>query len=206
MNDDEVKSKPLTKTSENKDQSYTMNINIAKLKESQKKREDFFKKHPDLLSEQIEQKRKEREQAKKAIIKKINSDNKPLSKTKVTPSKPITSLKDNEKSVVKRPQTDDVKKSPEIRVIKSRASNKDKKTTTTNTVGEKQQRLSYTLQMDQVSNSHVEAYRKKKRKDNYFNFEDRFESLNPKINRYYTIVIIILLVLISITLILLNIK
>lgn len=185
--------------------SIGININLDKLKESQKKREEFFKKHPDLLNDQLERKRQEKNQAKKEIIKKINADNKPLAKTSasVTPKKPITSLKDSDKSVVKRQVDQSKNQIPEIKIINKKPDVARKNVTN---IGEKRKRLSYTLQMDSVSSSQVEAYRKRKRKAADFDFENIFANLNPTINKIYIAVILALLVLIAIVLVILTMR
>lgn len=169
-------------------------IDIEKLRQSQSTSNEIYKDN-NFLNEEIRRKKQKREEAKQAIIKKINQDVTTVKQTPVKnqldpiPAKPTQPLKQQE-TTIKAPAN--------IKVIKSSVhSNKQK-------IKETQERISYTLQMDAITQDQVNAYKDRKARKSSLDVNDKFVNLTPKITYLYLTIVGILTILIIIAYIIYN--
>ncbi|MDL2212103.1 hypothetical protein LJB88_04430 [Erysipelotrichaceae bacterium OttesenSCG-928-M19] len=174
------------------------NLDIEKLREDQIKKEALFKGNPELINLEIERKRKKREAAKQAIIQKINEDAnkvKDITQTQPTQLKPIEQQPTPPSKPVLNEVKPEVLKAPEIKVIKTI----DDSLPNNEKIQETQEKLSYTLQMDVISNSQVAAYKKRKQRKEGLNIERKFAKSSPQMLKIYLAVVIVLVFLIVLT-------
>ncbi|MDF9867571.1 seryl-tRNA synthetase [Bacilli bacterium PM5-3] len=172
------------------------NINFDTLRESQQKSMELQKKNSEeaeKIKEEIERKRKKREEAKQAIIKKINEG----ANQEVTQLKSETKIRKNEtpQNFFKRTNVREESLPSNIKVIK-----KDNNPIERNEIKSSQEKLSYTLQMDVISDEQVSAYQKRKQRTLGISIDDKFAKLTPTFTKIYIVVITVLLFLIAIAL------
>lgn len=162
------------------------NINIEKLRADKLKSLDV-----DLMSVEIEERRRKREETKKAIIEKINSDNK---QKELEETQRLQKLEI--KSSVKKQNVDEVlkeskkkkKSHPQINILPIKSKHKNK-------IKDNSERLSYTMQMDIFSKEKLDKARKQRKN---LNVEDKFTPLESTISKLYIIIVSGILALIVI--------
>ena len=172
------------------------NINIDKLRQSQLVKDEYYN-NSEKIKADIEEKRQKREEAKQAIIKKINEG------ANQTTKQPETRIKKDEtpqnffkRTEVKKETLQQTAELPiNIRVIKN-----DNPLATQEQVKQASEKLSYTLQMDVVSKDQVSMYKKRKERMQSIKINDKFAKFTPKITKIYLIITLILLVLIALAL------
>ena len=186
--------------------SVKRNIDLAKLRESQLMKDELYKSNPELINQEIERKRRKREEAKQAIIKKINED-----AYKSVPESPIsrTSKLKTVSEQPKVPSKTEKTKSPtnvnrapaNIKIIRN---TNDQASEAKKVIPDKQQeRLSYTLQMDKISVEQISDHKRKERKKG-LNVDNKFAKLKPQILKLYLLIVLFLVILIAFSLLLLD--
>jgi hypothetical protein len=166
------------------------NIDISKLKDQQKKQEEFYK-NADIYKSKIEQQSSKRALDKQALIDKINTSN---ARNNIDN---IENTNYNLKKVEIKPKERQAK-APSIQVIQ--ASNNARQRHVED-IKHEQERLRYTLQIDTISAQQINSYKQKREINRNLVLDSKFATLNQTINQVYYITIIILITLICLVLI-----
>ncbi|MDR3214707.1 MAG: hypothetical protein LBT75_00295 [Bacilli bacterium] len=155
------------------------NINLAKIKESQQLKDHFYRINSEEYKSKLEKIKTDREATKSAIINKVKN----------------TTI-DDEPSYGPTCETNLTKSS---NILKNRITivNEPSNHQITN-ISLEQEKLSYTMQIDQITDKDRENYRNQKKFQAETKIYETFASLNPKINRIYYITTIVLLLMIMI--------
>ncbi|MEG0365027.1 MAG: hypothetical protein RR543_04385 [Erysipelotrichales bacterium] len=149
--------------------SKTTALDLDKIRNEQLRKSALHQNDPELFQKEIDDKLKKREEAKKAILKKINDgtiNTEIKSTTKVT-----------------------LDSKPSIKVIKN-----DFAPAPENQIKETRDKLSYTLQMDTITKNQVSSYRNQKNAKQVIDVEAKLSVLDPIITMYYTIICVVLLI------------
>lgn len=158
-------------------------MDVDKLREELLKKEVYSK--GDFLKE-VELKRKNREEAKLKIIKKINENTVPLKMDKSISLEPLPKIE-------KKPSKVAV---PNLKIIKPKHDKKLSKQS--NIQQDTQEKLSYTLQLNKISHNQLANYRKRKINSEASIINYKLNTLNPQLTKSYIIIVAALIILIVI--------
>ncbi|MDR1782092.1 MAG: hypothetical protein LBR40_03735 [Bacilli bacterium] len=150
-----------------------LNINLKALKESQEKKDSFYRVNSDEYRAKLEKIKADREAAKKAIINKVKEQD---NNTIIKPQKEITIEK---KVEVKKRAT---------KIKDTLSFVKNKRETKPIDIDLAQEKLSYTLQMDKISDVDRRRYRREKQEFAEAKIYDTFSKLDPQLSKFYYII------------------
>lgn len=175
-----------------------LNIDIDKLKETQRRREEFLAKNPDLRSVEIDKLRKQRNEAKKSLVDKMKNTNTQELTINPDQSLPVQPKKPQVKTVDITPQPQSM--APDIKIIKRKPKKPVSKAA--DVINQEMERLSYTLVIDNPTHDDLTEYRKRKKLREDLDLDARFASINDQLTKYYYIIVAVLIILISMIIIL----
>lgn len=158
-------------------------MDVDKLREELLKKEVYSK--GDFLKE-VELKRKNREEAKLKIIKKINEDAVPIQMDKSISLEPLPKVEKKTNTKIK---------TPELKIIKPKS---NQEPTKHSNIQHNQEKLSYTLQLNKISHNQLANYRKRKMNSEVSIINYKLNTLNPQLTKSYIIIIAALIILIII--------
>lgn len=158
-------------------------MDIDKLREDLLKKNDTESK--DEFLREVELKRKNREEAKLKIIRKINQDVVPLDMNKSIKLEPI---KNREQQLNIQAAT------PPLKIIKSK---QKKELNKSFNIQAEKEKLSYTLQLNKVNQNQIANYRKRKINSEISIINYKLNTLNPQLTKLYITIVLILIILIT---------
>lgn len=173
------------------------NLDIEKLRADKLKSIDF-----DLKSVELEERKRRREETKKAIIAKINANNalenekkKEAENIKVTKPKYTSSAKEKKVKQILKEGDKARKDQSAIRILPTTPNKSNK-------IKDNSERLSYTMQMDIFTKDKIKKLRENRKN---LNVQDKFIALENTVKKLYYGLIIILTILIIINILIINI-
>lgn len=168
------------------DEKNKLNINLASIKDSQEKKDSFYRVNSEEYQARLEKIKADREITKKAIINKV----------KAQTNEKQQQLHHRESSLHKTPKIK--KPSGKLRETLSFVKNRRQVGPKQMDIELEQEKLSYTLQMDLITDKNRQKYRREKKQLAEAKIYDTFAKLDPKLTHLYYLVCGSLLLLILI--------